>query len=76
MKTEEVVYADCAASAPVLPSAWNAYLDASAVFGNPSSVHSRGREAKKLLENARKTIADCIGCEPEEIIFTSGATES
>lgn len=45
-------------------------------FGNPSSVHSFGREAKKALEEAREKVARAIGAQPSEIIFTSGGTEA
>lgn len=45
-------------------------------FGNPSSVHSLGRKARVLIETARKQMASAIGCEPQEIIFTSGGTEA
>lgn len=48
----------------------------SAPTGNPNSTHAAGREARKALEEARKTIAECINADPEEIIFTSGATEA
>lgn len=44
-------------------------------FGNASSLHVKGREARKRLEDAREKIASYLGCEPEEIIFTSGGTE-
>ena len=46
------------------------------VFGNPSSLHSAGQEAKEALENARKTVADCLGCDAREIYFTSGGSEA
>ncbi|MDD2234768.1 MAG: cysteine desulfurase NifS [Desulfitobacteriaceae bacterium] len=45
-------------------------------YGNPSSIHSFGREAKKALEEARLRVASLIGAKPEEIIFTSGGTEA
>ncbi len=45
-------------------------------YGNASSAHSKGEEAKKALENSRKTIAKALNAKPEEIIFTSGGTES
>ncbi|NLB90752.1 MAG: cysteine desulfurase NifS [Clostridiales bacterium] len=45
-------------------------------FGNPSSIHSTGRDGKKAVENARKQVAKGIGAKPQEIYFTSGGTES
>ena len=46
------------------------------IYGNPSSLHSAGQEAKEALENARMTVASCLGCEPREIYFTSGGSEA
>ena len=46
------------------------------VYGNPGSLHSIGREANELVENYRETIANTLNCKPNEIIFTSGGTES
>lgn len=69
-----MIYFDNAATTPVLPCAWDAMQDAPE--GNPSSIHAAGREAKAALENARATIARCINCDPCEVYFTSGATES
>ena len=45
-------------------------------FGNPSSIHSEGRKARVFLDEAREKVADLIGANPGEIIFTSGGTES
>ena len=71
------VYADNAATTAMSQVAIDAmvpYLNK--VYGNPSSLHSAGQEAKEALENARQTVAACIGCEPKEIIFTSGGSEA
>ena len=45
-------------------------------YGNPSSTHARGREAKKLLDAARRELALCLGCQPKELAFTSCGSES
>ena len=45
-------------------------------FGNPSSLYRPGREAKTAVENARSRIAECLGCHPNEIVFTAGGTEA
>jgi cysteine desulfurase len=71
------VYMDYAATTPVASEVLEAmepYF--SEKFGNASSLHSYGREAKKALEESRVTIAKKLNAEPEEIIFTSGGTES
>ena len=71
------VYADNAATTKMSQVAINAmlpYFDT--VYGNPSSLHSVGQEAKEALDAARQTVADCLGCEPREIIFTSGGSEA
>ncbi|MZP30984.1 cysteine desulfurase NifS [Heliobacterium undosum] len=71
------VYLDHSATTPVHPGVIEAMVDCMQNhFGNPSSVHSFGREAKKLLEEARANVAHLIGARPEEIIFTSGGTEA
>ncbi|WP_370518841.1 cysteine desulfurase family protein [Microlunatus sp. Gsoil 973] len=44
--------------------------------GNPSSLHTSGREARRVVEESRETIAACLGADPAEVIFTSGATEA
>ena len=71
------VYADNAATTAMSKTAIEAmlpYFDK--VYGNPSSLHSIGQEAKEALEAARATVAQCLGCEPREIIFTSGGSEA
>lgn len=69
-----MIYFDNAATTPVLPCAWNAMQ--AAPEGNPASSHAAGREAKAALEKARAAIAQCLNCDPGEVYFTSGATES
>lgn len=69
-----MIYFDNAATTPVLDCAWEAMR--SCEFANPSSSHAAGRAAKAALEEARSTIASCLGCRPSEVYFTSGATEA
>jgi len=71
------VYLDNAATTPLAPAvleAMHPYLTEH--FGNPSSVHALGRKAKVALEDARDCVATVLNCEPAEVIFTSGGTES
>ena len=71
------VYADNAATTAMSQVAIDAmlpYFDK--IYGNPSSLHSVGQEAKEALDAARETVANCLGCEPREIIFTSGGSEA
>lgn len=71
------VYLDYCATTPVHPCVREAMLPAlGANFGNPSSLHWAGQEAARLLQEARAGIAASLGCSPQEIIFTSGATEA
>ena len=71
------VYADNAATTKISNAALQAMMPAfETYYGNPSSLHSVGQEAKELLENARERIARCIGAEPREIYFTSGGSEA
>ncbi|MEW6049961.1 MAG: IscS subfamily cysteine desulfurase [Candidatus Zixiibacteriota bacterium] len=71
------IYLDHNATTPVDPAVVEAMLPyLHERFGNASSVHSFGREAKVALENAREQIAAFINCSPAELIFTSGGTES
>lgn len=71
------IYADHAATTPLMPEALDAMLPfLKENFGNPSSLHGWSRPAKKALADARSIVAECINAEPEEIFFTSGGTES
>ena len=70
-------YLDNAATTMVCPEAAEAALRAMTVcYGNPSSTHAKGREAKKLLDRARSQVSDALGCAPGELVFTSCGTES
>ena len=71
------VYADNAATTAPSQVAIDAMMPClTTVYGNPSSLHTLGQEAKEALEAARATVAQCLGCEPREIIFTSGGSEA
>lgn len=72
-----MIYLDNAASAPLLPEVINTMLETmQRFFGNPSSIHHFGREARVLIEDARKEIALSLNVSPSEIVFTSGGTEA
>ena len=71
------VYADNAATTAMSQVAIDAMMPYfNKIYGNPSSLHSVGQEAKEVLEAARETVAKCLNCEPREIIFTSGGSEA
>ena len=71
------VYADNAATTRVSKTALDAMMPYfTEIYGNPSSLHSFGQEAKEALENARERIAAHLGCQPREVYFTSGGTEA
>lgn len=72
----EQVYLDYNASAPLCDDAKQAMIAAMDVAGNPSSVHASGRAARKIVDHARRTIADLVGGDSERIVFTSGGTEA
>ncbi|MET0940109.1 MAG: cysteine desulfurase family protein [Mesorhizobium sp.] len=69
-------YLDYNASAPLLASARAAMLAALEADANPSSVHSEGRAARRLVEEARRRVAELVNARPEHVVFTSGATEA
>lgn len=70
------VYLDHAATSPIRPNVLAHYTKALEAIGNPSAVHSFGQAARAVLEQAREQIAAAIGCDRNEVIFTSGGTES
>ena len=71
------VYFDNAATTPLDTEVWEAmtphFLES---YGNPSSIHSHGRQARSAIEKSRKTIAELLNTSPSEIFFTSGGTEA
>ena len=70
-------YLDNSATTKVCPEAAEAALRAmTELYGNPSSTHTKGPEAKKLLDASRKTVAAALGSSPDEIVFTSCGSES
>jgi cysteine desulfurase len=70
------VYLDSASATPLLPVARDAVIGALDAFGDPLNIHGPGRAARTLLEESRAAVADAIGAQPDEIVFTSGGTES
>lgn len=70
------VYLDASAGAPLLPQARDALVTALDLFGDPLTIHAPARAARVALEDARASIAAAIGASPDEIVFTSGGTES
>lgn len=70
------LYFDHNASAPVRPAAADAVARALLVPGNPSSIHGEGRVARGLLETARRQVAEAVGGQSRDVVFTSGATEA
>ena len=72
-----IVYLDNASTTPVHPEVLEAMLPfLSPAYGNPSSIHRMGREAREAVENSRERIAALLGADGSEIVFTSGGTEA
>ncbi|WP_309064405.1 cysteine desulfurase family protein [Microbacterium sp.] len=69
-------YLDHAATTPLRPEARRAWLAASDLIGNASSTHGAGQDARRMLEDARERAAAVLGCDPIEVVFTSGGTEA
>jgi cysteine desulfurase len=71
------IYLDHAATTPVDPRVVEAMLPYyTEKYGNPSSIHSLARESRRGLDNAREIVAQALGCEPREVVFTACGTES
>ncbi|SDM97307.1 cysteine desulfurase family protein [Allokutzneria albata] len=70
-----MTYLDHAATTPMLPEAVAAMTEALPVVGNASSLHASGRRARRVVEEARESLAAALGAHPSEVIFTGGGTE-
>lgn len=71
-----MTYLDHAATTPMLPEALAALTAELGTVGNPSSLHGAGRRARRVVEEARESIAEALGARPSELLFTGGGTES
>ena len=72
-----MIYADNAATTKLGKTALEAMLPyLTEHYGNPSSLHSIGQDAAEALQKARETVAECLGCQPREVYFTSGGSEA
>jgi cysteine desulfurase len=69
-------YLDYASSSPLRTGAAEAYVSSFEAFGDPLRIHHEGRAARRLLEDSRARLADGVGAQPDEIVLTSGGTES
>jgi cysteine desulfurase len=73
----DCIYLDNNATTALLPAVWEAMRPfAAEAFGNPASAHRAGRRARQALEDARDRVAALVGARPDEVVFTSGATEA
>jgi cysteine desulfurase len=76
-KNKKRIFLDYASVTPVAPEVLKVMVKTSLKnFANPSALYDEGREAKEILKMARQKISESLGCRPQEIIFTSGGTES
>lgn len=73
---ERLVYMDNNATTPLHPEVKKVMIDAMGLFGNPSSLHGPGREARQLVEAAREKVASFIGASPEEMMFSGSGSEA
>lgn len=76
LKDRGRIYLDHNATTPTLQSVVDHLVEWASEWGNPSSIHLSGRRPKTLLRDARSSVAKMLGCQPVEIIFTSGGSES
>jgi len=76
MMVRQSVYLDHNASAPLLPEARAAMIDALDLTGNPSSVHTQGRALRAVIDKARAQVAQLAGAERDQVVFTGSATEA
>lgn len=76
MSRPPTVYLDYNASTPLDPGIQSVLIEALGCWGNPSSVHHKGQEARARLDEARDRVAAIFGCRPAEIVFTGGGTEA
>ena len=77
MDAQHRIYLDHAATTPTDERVVQAMLPyLTGAWGNPSSIYAEAREARKGLDGARRTVAEVLGCKPNEVIFTSGGTEA
>src|SRR4051812_33838474 len=72
----ERVYLDWNATTPLRPEAKAAMAAAFELSGNPSSVHTEGRQARRLVEDARAAVASAVGARPQDVVFSSAGTEA
>ncbi len=70
------IYLDAASATPLLPEAREAFIAAADTFGDPLMIHGPGRLARSMLDEGREAVAAAIGAQADEIVFTSGGTES
>lgn len=70
------IYLDVASATPLLPAAREALVAALDSFGDPLNIHGPGREARRLIDDSRAVVATAIRAQPDELVFTSGGTES
>jgi cysteine desulfurase len=77
MTEQRRVYLDHAATTPLDPRVFEAMRDVyESTWGNPSSIYAEGREARRILDTARRDVAEVLGARPNDMVFTSGGSES